>query len=249
MPATNVAIVTGASSGVGRVTAIALSAAGWNVALTARREDLLRTAQAECPNESLIVAGDITNEKFVADLYKKTIDKFGRLDLLFNNAGISLHGAIPIEDLPLQDFLNVLNVNVTAAFICTQHAVRQFKSQSPPGGRIINNGSLSAITPRPHSAPYTLSKHAITGLTKSTALDGRAFDITVTQIDIGGALTDMSKSVLEGALQPDGSVRPEVTFDPQHLASTLVHIASLPNTTQVLNLTIMANKMPFVGRG
>ncbi|KAH7103344.1 short-chain dehydrogenase/reductase SDR [Auriculariales sp. MPI-PUGE-AT-0066] len=246
--ASKVAIVTGASSGIGRATAIALSAAGWKIALAARREDMLKEVQTECKSESLVIAGDITKADFVAKLFKDTVDRFGRLDLLFNNAGMSAKG-VPIEDLPLQDFLDVLNLNITAAFMCTQQAVRQFKAQSPTGGRIINNGSISATTPRPHSAPYTLTKHAITGLTKSTALDGRAFDITVTQIDIGNAHTDMAAGMNNGALQADGTVKPEPTFAIEHVGSTIVHIASLPNTVQVLSFNIMAAKMPFVGRG
>ncbi|RDB17839.1 putative oxidoreductase YohF [Hypsizygus marmoreus] len=244
------AIVTGASSGIGRKTAIALSAAGWNVVLTGRRLSALSETLDLIPGPAscLVVSGDITSELLVAELFAKTVERFGRLDLLFNNAGIGAP-QLPIEDLTLRTFQEVLNVNLIGSFLCTREAVRVFKSQSPQGGRIINNGSLSAHVPRPHSSPYTCSKHAISGLTKCTALDGRAFNITCTQIDIGNAHTELAQGHTAGALQPDGRTVPEPTFDVQHVADAIVHIASLPNTVTVLEYQIMAAGVPFVGRG
>ncbi|KIJ32493.1 hypothetical protein M422DRAFT_35795 [Sphaerobolus stellatus SS14] len=247
-PSPTVAIITGASSGIGRATSITLSKVGWSVALFARREEELRSTAKECPNPTLIIAGNVTNEADVKRLFEETVKTFGRLDLLFNNAGIATSGT-PIEDLPLEKFQAVLNVNVVGTFLCTKEAVRQYKKQNPQGGRIINNGSISAHTPRPNSIPYTTSKHAVTGITKSTALDGRAFDISVTQIDIGNALTKMAKPLGMGATQADGVVRPEATMDVEHVANAIVHIAGLPNSVQVLEMNIMATKMPFVGRG
>jgi len=243
-----IAIVTGASSGIGKSSAIALSAAGWNVVLTARRADALKETSKLCTSPTLVVVGDITEEAFVIELFERTIQEFGRLDLLFNNAG---GGApqIPIEEMSLEAFRRVINVNLAAVWLCTREAVKIFKKQSPQGGRVINNGSLSAHVPRPHSSPYTTSKHAITGLTKCTALDGRAFDITCTQIDIGNAYTDLSKRLADGALQPDGRIIPEATFNVEHVADTIVYIANLPNDVTMLEVNIMASKAPFLGRG
>ncbi|KIJ32500.1 hypothetical protein M422DRAFT_35799 [Sphaerobolus stellatus SS14] len=243
-----VAIITGASSGIGRASSIALSKAGWSVALFARREEDLKSAAAECPSPTLVIVGDVTSEGDVKRLFEETVKAFGRLDLLFNNAGIAVIGTL-IEDLPLEKYQAVLNVNVVGTFLCTKEAVRQYKKQSPQGGRIINNGSISAHTPRPHSISYTSSKHAVTGITKSTALDGRAFDISVTQIDIGVTLTTMAKPILVGAMQADGVVRPEAMMDVEYAADAVVYIAGLPNTVQVLEMNIMPTKMPFVGRG
>jgi len=243
-----VAIVTGASQGIGHACAIALSQAGWSVVLAARTESKLVKTADLCPGKSLVVAGDITSEEYVKHLFAKTIEVFGRLDLLFNNAGVGAP-QIPIEELPLSSFLNVINTNLVASFMCTKEAVRIFKSQSPPGGRIINNGSVSAHTPRPHTSPYTSSKHALMGLTKSTALDGRNFDITCTQIDIGNCLTEMGAPLANATLQADGTMRGEATYDVKHVADTIVHIASMPNTVATLQITLMASKMPFVGRG
>ncbi|KAF9046467.1 short-chain dehydrogenase/reductase SDR [Panaeolus papilionaceus] len=243
-----VAIVTGASSGIGRATAIALSEAAWTVVLTARRETELQETSKSCPSPTLIVAGDITNETFVKKLFNETVSTFGHLDLLFNNAGVSAKG-IAIEDMSLETFTNVLNVNVVGPFLATREAVRIFKSQNPQGGRIINNGSLAAHVPRPNGVPYTVSKHAITGLTKCTALDGRNFNITCTQIDIGNALTDMAGGQAVGILQPSGQIASEATFDPKHVGSTVVHIANLPPDVAMLEVNIMAAKMPYVGRG
>ncbi|KAF8577742.1 short-chain dehydrogenase/reductase SDR [Ramaria rubella] len=243
-----VALITGASSGIGRVSCISLSKAGWDVVLFARRADELEVTAQECPGRKLIVQGDVANESDVLRLFKEAINTFGRVDLLFNNAGTGSRG-IPIEDMPLETFQTVLNVNVVGTFLCTREAVRLFKTQIPQGGRIINNGSISAHTPRPNSVPYTASKHAVSGLTKSTALDGRSYGISVTQIDIGNALTPLAQSLAIGALQPDGSTRAEATMDVQHVADAIVHIAELPTNVQVLEMTIMATEMPYVGRG
>ncbi|KAF9534503.1 short-chain dehydrogenase/reductase SDR [Crepidotus variabilis] len=241
------AIVTGASSGIGKHSAIALSKAGWNVVLTARRLGHLMDTATLCPGPTLVLAANITDENAVEDIFNKTIEAFGRLDLLFNNAGANAK-TVPIESMSLETFQSVINVNVIGTFLATRQAIRIFKTQEPRGGRIINNGSISAHTPRPHTVPYTASKHAITGLTKCTALDGRAFNITCTQIDIGNALTDMA-TMGSGALQPDGNVKPEATFDVEHVASTIVHIASLPPDVAVLEVVIMAARAPYVGRG
>jgi len=253
-----IAIITGASSGIGRATAIALYKAGWNVVLTARRQaELEETSQlcaqasssAGSTSQSLVVAGDVTQESFVKELFVKAVDRFGRVDMLFNNAG-TVMPQVPIEELPLETFTQVINVNLIGAFLCTREAVKLFKSQVPMGGRIINNGSLSAHVPRPHSSPYTCSKHALTGLTKCTALDGRAFDITCTQIDIGNALTEISvRHANVGAIQPDGRLVVEATFDVGYVADSVVYIANLPLDVQVLEMNIMAAKAPYVGRG
>ncbi|KAG6837604.1 hypothetical protein H0H93_006125 [Arthromyces matolae] len=247
------ALVTGASAGIGRSTAIALLNAGWNVILTGRRDDaLVATTQLAteggASGNSFILSGDITDETFVKRLFSEGVAHFGRLDLLFNNAGISAPKA-PIENLTLEEFQQVITVNLIAPFLCTREAIRLFKSQSPQGGRIINNGSLAAYVPRPLASPYTCSKHAISGLTKTTALEGRAFDITCTQIDVGNAHTEMAVGHTLGALQPDGRIIPEATFDVKHVADSIVHIASLPNDVTVLQYNIMPSKMPFVGRG
>jgi len=252
IPGGKVAIITGASSGIGRATALALHAAGWSVTLTARRREALEETANLCDGGSndrcLVVPGNITDEQFVETLFESTITHFGRLDLLFNNAGIG-NPQIPLEDLPLSVFHDVLETNVVAPFLCTRYAFKIFKRQSPRGGRIINNGSISAQVPRLYSSPYTASKHAIQGLTKSTALDGRAFNITCTQIDIGNAHTDMAASHEQGALQPNGKIVSEGTFDVKHVADAVAHIASLPLNVTVLTMNIMATGMPFVGRG
>ncbi|KAJ3903581.1 oxidoreductase protein [Lentinula edodes] len=244
------AIVTGASSGIGRYTAIALLNEGWNVVVTARRLEALQETQEMSSNAEscLCVAGDITDETFAINLFEQAIAKFGRLDLLFNNAGIS-SAQVPIEDVSFDTFQNVLNINLVAPFICTREAVKKFKAQTPPGGRIINNGSLSAHVPRPHSYAYTMSKHAMNGLTKCTSLDGRAFNIACTQIDIGNAATDMGGRHGLGALQPDGRIIQEGVLNVQHVASTIVHIASLPPDVTVLHVNIMPTNVPYVGRG
>ncbi|EJF61008.1 short-chain dehydrogenase/reductase SDR [Dichomitus squalens LYAD-421 SS1] len=244
-----VAIITGASSGVGRATAIALAEAGWSISLFARRADKLQETKQLCkdPSKVLLVEGDVTKEDNVSALFRETVNHFGRLDVLFNNAGIG-SPQVPIEDVSLETFQIVLNVNLVGTFLCTREAVKIFKSQVPKGGRIINNGSISAYTPRPFSSPYTSSKHAVLGLTKSTLLDGRVHNITCTQIDIGGAKTGMSPPP-QGTLQPDGSYSQEATFDAKHVGEAIVHVASLPLDVTVLTFNIMATRMPFVGRG
>jgi len=221
------------------------------VTLTGRRQDALEATQQLCGSNSdncFIIAGGITSEVFVEKLFEETVKHFGRLDLLFNNAGIS-SPQVALENMDVSDFQNVLSTNVIGPFLCTKHAFRAFKEQSPQGGRIINNGSISAHTPRPQSAPYTASKHAIRGLTKSTALDGRNYNITCTEIDIGNVHTDMAAGFNAGALQADGSIKKESTFDVRHVADTVVHIASLPLNVTVLEMNIMASSMPYVGRG
>lgn len=235
-----VAIVTGASSGIGKATAIALARAGWSLTLFARRADELRQTQAQCPHPDkvLVITGDVTNEESVRELFQATLQRFGRLDLLFNNAGVS-HPAAPLDEISLATFQNVVNVNLIGTFLCTREAMKVFKNQYPTGGRIINNGSIAAHSPRLHAAGYTATKHAVLGLTRATALDGRAFNITCTQVDIGNAHTDMAAGHQTGALQPDGSIKPEGTFDVQHVADTIVHIASLPLDVTVLNFNIL----------
>ncbi|KAJ7101614.1 hypothetical protein C8R43DRAFT_1047938 [Mycena crocata] len=244
------AIITGSSSGIGRESAIALSKAGWNVVLTARRAGALHETLSLCDSSEncLVLAGDVTDEEFVKKLFTETVSRFGRIDLLFNNAGVN-SPAVPIEEMSLEAFQNVVSVNLIGPFLCAREAVRVFKNQTPMGGRIINNGSLSAHTPRPMSAPYTASKHAMTGLSKCLALDGRAFDITCTQLDIGNAATALTARMTNGVLQPDGRRLPESTFDVAHVANAVVHIAQLPPDVAVPHFTIMASKAPFAGRG
>jgi len=242
------AIVTGASSGIGKHSAIALSKTGWNVVLIARRELELQKTAAQCPNPVLVLAGDITDEPFVKQAFEVAKSHFGRLDLLFNNAGISGKAA-PIEMQSLEMFQQVLKVNLVGPFIAAREAMRIFKAQTPQGGRIINSGSLSANVPRPGYFPYTCSKHAISGLTKSIALDGRSFNITCTQINIGNANTDMARGHAVGALQADGRVISEPTIDVQYVANTIVHIASMPPDVAMLEVNIMAAGAPYVGRG
>lgn len=248
---TKVAIVTGAGTGVGRAVALALLEHGYAVALAGRRKPLLdETAGASTAPASrkLIVPADVADPASVRSLFEQTQKRFGRLDLLFNNAGLNAPG-IPLEDLSYEQWTSVVNVNLTGSFLCTQEAFRVMKSQTPRGGRIINNGSISAHAPRPNSAPYTATKHAITGLTKSAALDGRKYDIACGQIDIGNAITPMTERMAQGVAQADGSVRPEPRIDPKHVADAVVYMADLPLDTNVLFLTVMASKMPFVGRG
>ncbi|KAJ6543972.1 hypothetical protein B0H19DRAFT_1169185 [Mycena capillaripes] len=244
------AIITGSSSGIGRESAIALSKAGWNVVLTARRADALHETSLLCesPETCMVLAGDVTDEEFVKKLFSETVARFDRVDLLFNNAGIT-GSLVPLEDLSLEAFQSVISVNLVGPFLCAREAVKVFKAQDPVGGRIINNGSLSAHTPRPMSAAYTASKHAMTGLSKCLALDGRAFDITCTQIDIGNATTALTVAMNKGMLQGDGRIVPESTFDVAHVAAAVVHIASLPADVAVPHFTIMASKAPFAGRG
>jgi len=250
-PETKVAIVTGAGSGVGKAAALALLREGYAVALAGRRADALEQVAAEAGQlgaQALAVPTDVTDPASVRALFVKTKEAFGRLDLLFNNAGIGAP-AVPLEEITFEQWQAVVQTNLTGAFLCTQEAFRLMKSQTPRGGRIINNGSISAQTPRPNSAPYTATKHAISGLTKSTALDGREFDIACGQIDIGNAATEMTARMKRGVLQADGRLAPEPTMDVDAVARAVIYMASLPLDTNVLFMTVMATKMPFVGRG
>jgi len=241
-----VALVTGAGSGVGRAVSLALHRAGYSVVLAGRREEELRkTAEA---GDMLVVPADIGKPDAVKALFARTKYTFGRLDLLFNNAGAGAP-AIPMEDLTYDQWSSVVNVNLTGSFLCAQEAIRMMKAQSPRGGRIINNGSISAHTPRPHSAPYTATKHAITGLTKSISLDCRPFDICCGQIDIGNAATEMTERMTSGVLQANGSLAAEPRMDVRNVADAVLYMAGLPLTSNVLFMTVMANTMPFVGRG
>jgi NAD(P)-dependent dehydrogenase (short-subunit alcohol dehydrogenase family) len=246
-----IALVTGAGSGIGRASAIALLAAGWHVVLAGRREDALQQTVAEAGADgtrALAVPTDVRDAASVKALFAKTREAFGRLDFLFNNAGTGTP-AMPLEDLTVEQWRNVVDINLTGAFLCTQEAFRIMKDQTPRGGRIVNNGSISAHAPRPFSAPYTATKHAITGLTKATSLDGRAYDIACGQIDIGNAATEMTERMTRGVIQPRGDMMVEPRMDVQHVADAIVGMASLPLETNVQFMTIMATKMPFVGRG
>jgi NAD(P)-dependent dehydrogenase (short-subunit alcohol dehydrogenase family) len=246
-----VALVTGAGSGVGRAAARGLQAAGFAVVLAGRRADELEKtagmAKADGP-AMLAVPTDVTQPAAVKALFEQIAKAYGRIDVLFNNAGMGAP-AIPMEDLTFDKWNQVVAVNLTGAFLCSQEAMRMMKAQTPRGGRIINNGSISAYTPRPHSAPYTATKHAITGLTKSISLDGRAFDIACGQIDIGNAATEMTERMTSGVIQPDGSMKVEPRIDSKHVADAVVYMASLPLDANVATITVMATKMPFAGRG
>ncbi len=246
-----VAVITGASAGIGKASALTLLRAGWRVALVGRRAELLRAAiesAGSAANRALAVAADISDPASVSRVFEETTARFGRVDLLFNNAGVNAPG-IPLEDLDFQQWKSVVDINLTGAFLCTQAAFKVMKSQNPRGGRIINNGSISAHAPRPNSAPYTATKHAITGLTKSTSLDGRKYDIACGQIDIGNAATDMASRMAQGVPQADGRIAAEPLMDVQHVADTILHMAGLPLESNIQFVTIMATKMPFVGRG
>ena len=245
-----VAIITGAGTGIGKYTALALLDEGYSVTLAGRRGELLEAVVDESGAKDKIIAvpTDVGDPRAVEHLFETTRSTFGRLDLLFNNAG-SGAPAIPLEELTLEQWQRVVSVNLTGAFLCTQAAFRIMKAQSPKGGRIINNGSISAHTPRPNSAPYTSTKHAITGLTKSTALDGRDHDIVCGQIDIGNALTDMTARMGQGVMQADGTRKPEPTMDVDSVVRAVVYMDSLPLDASVQSITVLASKMPFVGRG
>lgn len=245
-----IAMVTGAGSGIGQACALALLNAGYAVVLAGRRAETLERTIALAPKDCacLAVPADVRNESSVDALFRASRERFGRLDLLFNNAGTGAP-QIPLEDLSLAQWHDVVSVNLTGAFLCARAAFRVMKEQRPQGGRIINNGSLSAHLPRPMSAPYTASKHAITGLTKSLSLDGRAYNIACGQIDIGNAASAMTAHMSQGALQADGAVREEPTMEVRHVADAVVHMASLPLHSNVQFLTLMATKMPFIGRG
>ena len=245
-----VAIVTGAGSGIGKHTSLALIRAGYSVVLTGRTPSKLEAvaAEANAPDKVLVIETNVGHQDEVNMLFDRTVSTFGRLDLLFNNAGTGAP-AIPMENLKLLQWQHVVNTNLTGAFLCTQAAMRIMKYQQPRGGRIINNGSISAQVPRPHSAPYTATKHGLTGLTKSTALDGRDFDIVCGQIDIGNAATEMTSRMSEGVLQPDGSRSPEPTMDVENVVKAVLYMDSLPLNANVQFLTVLASTMPFTGRG
>jgi len=248
-----VAIVTGAGSGVGKHSALALLQDGFSVVLAGRRKDALEQAAAEGKSKSpgsktLVVPTDVSDPESIRALFAQTKQVFGRLDLLFNNAGIGAP-PVPLEELPFEKWKAVVDTNLTGSFLCTQEAMKIMKSQQPRGGRIINNGSISAHAPRPFSVAYTSTKHAITGLTKSTSLDGRKYDIACGQIDIGNAATDMTARMAKGVPQANGTVEVEPTMDVQNVARAVVYMASLPLDANVQFLTVMATKMPFVGRG
>ena len=244
-----IAIVTGAGSGVGRAVTLALVEAGWIVALAGRRPEPLQETAALAPTgRTLPVPTDVTKPDSVRALFDAVVEHFGRVDLLFNNAGTGAP-AIPLEELTPQQWQAVVDINLSGPFYCTQQAFRVMKAQTPRGGRIINNGSISASVPRPRSSPYTATKHAISGLTRATALDGRDFDIACGQIDIGNAATDMTERMKSGVLQANGTLAPEPTMDAAHVGKAVVTMASLPLDANVLFMTVMATKMPFVGRG
>jgi NAD(P)-dependent dehydrogenase (short-subunit alcohol dehydrogenase family) len=245
-----VAIVTGAGSGIGRASALALLRDGYYVALAGRRaEPLAETAlKSQAPDHALPVPTDVGDPESVRALFAATKEAFGRLDVLFNNAGTSARG-VPLEELSCEEWKRVVDINLTGAFLCTQEAFKLMKGQDPAGGRIINNGSISAYAPRPNSAPYTATKHAITGLTKSTSLDGRKYNIACGQIDIGNALTEMAQAMTRGVPQADGTIKIEPVMDVEHVAEMVLHMANLPLEANVQFVTIMATKMPLVGRG
>jgi NAD(P)-dependent dehydrogenase (short-subunit alcohol dehydrogenase family) len=244
-----VAIVTGAGSGIGRAAALALAGEGYSVVLAGRRRDRLEETAGTAGGASvLVVPTDVRDPAAVRALFDRTRETFGRLDLLFNNAGAGAP-AVLLEDLTVEQWRAVVDVNLTGAFLCTQQAFRVMKDQQPRGGRIINNGSISAYAPRPNSAPYTATKHAITGLTKSTALDGRKYDIACGQIDIGNASTDLTAAMRHGVPQADGHLAPEPTLDLEHVSRAILYMASLPLDANVQFMTVMATKMPYIGRG
>jgi NAD(P)-dependent dehydrogenase (short-subunit alcohol dehydrogenase family) len=246
-----IAIVTGAGTGIGKASALALMKDGWSVVFAGRRKEMLEAAAAEgkaTGGQTLVVPTDVSNPESIKALFARTKDTFGRLDLLFNNAGTGAP-AIPLEDLTYEQWMTVVNANLTGVFLCTQEAFKIMKAQDPRGGRIINNGSISAHAPRPNSSPYTATKHAVTGLTKATSLDGRKYDIACGQVDVGNAATDMTARMAKGVPQPNGTTAIEPTMDVQAVANAVKYMASLPLDANVLFLTVMASKMPFVGRG
>ena len=246
-----IALVTGAGSGIGRATALGLLGDGWTVVLAGRRPEPLQALAAEAEaggQTALAVPTDVSEPASVQALFDAIEGRFGRLDLLFNNAGVNAP-AVPMDELPLDKWFSVLNTNVTGVFLCARAAFGLMRRQQPQGGRIINTGSVSAHTPRPFTAPYTASKHAVSGLTKALALDGRAFGIVASQIDIGNALTELSERMTRGVLQANGTVAPEPMMDARHVADAVRQIAALPLGANVLNMTLMASAMPYVGRG
>ncbi|MBB3194159.1 SDR family oxidoreductase [Roseateles terrae] len=243
-----VAVVTGAGSGIGRAAAVKLMHAGWQVALLGRREDALAETAAAAPAQALVLPTDVSDEHQVAAAFRAVKERYGRLDLLFNNAGMSARG-MEIDQLSVAQWRQVVDVNLTGSFLCAREAFAMMKAQSPQGGRIINNGSISAHAPRPGSVAYTSTKHAITGLTKTLALDGRPYDIAAGQLDIGNAQTDLTASFSQGLKQAHGAVVPEPVMDVDHAASALLYMAELPLSANVPFLTVMATKMPYIGRG
>ena len=246
-----VAMITGAGTGIGRACALAMLREGYSVVLAGRRPDPLERTVADAGADgerALAVPADVSDPASVQALFAKTGEAFGRLDFLFNNAGTNAPG-IPMEELTVEQWRKVVDVNLTGAFLCTREAFRMMKSQTPRGGRIVNNGSISAHAPRPNSAPYTATKHAITGLTKSTSLDGRRYDIACGQLDVGNALTEMAARMADGVPQANGEIAVEPLMDPENVARALVHMASLPPEANVQTMTVIATKMPFVGRG
>jgi NAD(P)-dependent dehydrogenase (short-subunit alcohol dehydrogenase family) len=250
-PSTRIAVITGAGSGIGKASALALMRTGWSVVLAGRRKELLEDVAREgqaTGQKSLVVPTDVADAASIRNLFARTRETFGRLDLLFNNAGIGAP-AVPMEDLPFEKWKAVVDTNLTGSFVCTQEAIKIMKDQTPRGGRIINNGSISAHAPRPNSVAYTSTKHAITGLTKSTSLDGRKYDIACGQIDVGNAETPLAARMKDGVPQANGEVRPEPLMNVDHVADAVVYMASLPLDANVQFLTVMATKMPFVGRG
>ena len=246
-----IAVVTGAGSGIGRHVAIALAQNDYAVVLAGRRRERLEATATEvkqASSEALVVPADVSDPASVRELFRKTKEVFGRLDLLFNNAGVS-GAAIPLEDLPYEKWRLIVDTNLTGAFLCTQEAFKIMKSQEPRGGRIINNGSISAHSPRPNSAPYTASKHGVTGLTKVSSLDGRKYDIACGQIDIGNASTELTERMKQGVPQANGTIAVEPRMDAADVARAVVYMASLPLDANVQFMTVMATKMPFIGRG
>nr|WP_285554239.1 SDR family oxidoreductase [Streptomyces hygroscopicus] len=245
-----IAVVTGAGSGIGRAVALELLRTGWSVALAGRRpETLEETAALAAGAPSIVVRTDVARPEDVAALFTATVERFGRLDLLFNNAGTFGPGGVPVEELPYEAWRHVVDTNLNGAFLCAQAAYRTMKEQDPRGGRIINNGSISAHTPRPHSVAYTATKHALTGLTKSLSLDGRSYRIAVGQIDIGNAATEMTRRMRTGALQANGETVPEPMMDVAEVARTVRHMAELPLEANVQFATVLATGMPYIGRG
>jgi NAD(P)-dependent dehydrogenase (short-subunit alcohol dehydrogenase family) len=246
-----IALVTGAGSGIGRAASLALQSAGYSVVLAGRRAaELEKTVALAAPTggKMLPVPTDVSQPESVRALFAKTVEAFGRLDVLFNNAGTNVP-SIPMEDLTFEQWSSVVSVNLTGSFLCAQEAIKIMKAQQPQGGRIINNGSISAYAPRPNSAPYTSTKHAITGLTKSISLDGRKYNIACSQIDIGNAATERTERMAAGILQADGTTKVEARMDVRHVAEAVLFMANLPLDTTVLFMNVMATKMPFVGRG
>jgi NAD(P)-dependent dehydrogenase (short-subunit alcohol dehydrogenase family) len=251
MAAQKIALVTGAGTGIGKAAALALAKAGFSVVLAGRRKEMLEETASEAKKlgaKTLVVPTDVADPQSIKALFAKTKQEFGRLDLLFNNAGIGAP-AVPLEDLSYEKWKAVVDTNLTGPFLCTQEAIKIMKEQKPRGGRIINNGSISAHTPRPRSVAYTATKHAITGLTKSTALDCRDYDICCGQIDIGNAVTPLTERMAAGVLQPDGTSKPEPRMDVDHVGQAIAYMAGLPLESNVLFMTVKATKMPFEGRG